>query len=153
MPKDIREILKNGQQELPQLPKNHRKRFEDRLEQLHKPKRKSYFFLKIAASIIAISSIAYFSLKERITTNFENEPIQKISSLSSISPEMQKVERYYLTAINYEIASIEITPNNKVMLDNYLDKIGKLDEDYKRLNNELSKKGITEKIINSLLTN
>ena len=153
MPNDIRDLLKNRQQGRKELSKNHRKRFEDKLQQLHTSKKKNYVLMKVAAAITLLIGIGYFSMQTNSTTQIEEIPVFKITSLGSISPEMQKVESYYLTAINYEIASLEMTPENKIMLDTYLDKIGKLDEDYKRLNKELSEKGINEKIINSLITN
>ncbi len=153
MPKDIRGILKEAQTNSKELKENHRLRFEQRLQQLHEPKKKNYFFLKVAASLVVLLSIGYFSFFNK-PTDIEQQIVEpRITNLSSISPEMQKVESYYLAAINYEIVSLEITPENKEVLDNYLSKIGKLTEDYKRLNNELSEKGINEKTINSLITN
>jgi hypothetical protein len=153
MPKDIREILKEAQKNPKELKENHRQRFEQRLQQLHKPKKKNYFFLKVAASLVMLLSIGYFSFFNK-PVNVEQQIVEpKITSLSSVSPEMQKIENYYLAAINYEISSLEETPENKKILEDYLDKIGKLDADYKRLNNELSEKGINEKTINNLITN
>ncbi len=151
MPKDIREILKNRQQKHVTLPKGHKKRFEDKLQQLHKPKK--YYLLKIAAAIMLLASVGYFSSKIASVSPSKQIETPTITGLSSISPEMQKVESYYLTAINYEIAGIEVTPQNKALLDNYLDKIEKLDKDYKRLNKELSINGINEKTVNALVTN
>ena len=154
MPKDIRDILKDAEHNQLELPKNHRMRFENRLEQMHIPKKKNYFFLKIAASLTLLVSFGYFAFNTNTTTPQVEEILEsKITNLSSISPEMKQIENYYLTAINYEIASLELIPENQEILDDYLEKIGKLDADYKRLNKELSEKGINEKTINSLITN
>ncbi len=153
MPKDIREILKEAQTNSKELKENHRQRFEQRLQQLHKPKKKNYFFLKMAASMAVLLSIGYFSFFNK-PVDIEQQIVEpKITNLSSISPEMKQIEDYYLTAINYEMASLEETPENKKILEDYLDKIGKLDADYKRLNEELTEKGINEKTINNLITN
>jgi len=153
MPKDIREILKEAQTNSKELKESHRQRFEQRLQQLQKPKKNNYLFLKIAASITVILSIGYVSFFNKLADIEQqfNEP--KITDLSSISPEMKQIEDYYLTAINYEISSLEITTENQEILDDYLEKIGKLTDDYQRLNTELSDKGINEKIINALITN
>ena len=155
MPKDLRDIIKDAEHNELELPKDHRKRFEDRLSELHKPeKRSNFFFLKIAASLVLLVSLGYFVLNiNPTTTQIEETPEIKFASLGSISPEMEKVENYYLTAINYELASLEKTPENQKLLDDYLEKIGKLDEDYKRLNKELTENGINEKTINALITN
>jgi len=153
MPKDIRDILKEAQSSK-ELKANHRARFEERLEQMHTPKKTTnFFFLKIAATVLVLVSVGYFALK---TNSVEvDQPVNtaKIVNLSSVSPEMKQIEDYYTGAINYEIASLEITPENQAILDDYLDKIGKLDEDYKRLNKELSEKGINEKTVNAMITN
>lgn len=154
MPKDIRDILKKAQGSR-ELKENHRLRFEKRLHQLNKPKKKSnLFFLKIAASIMLVATIGYFSFNTNSNT-IEEQPIAatNITSLSDVSPELKQIENYYLTAINFEIASLEITPENQIILDDYLDKIGKLTDDYKRLNEEFSEKEINEKTINAMITN
>lgn len=157
MPKDMREIVRDAEQDQLELLKGHRERFEDRLTQLHTPKKNgSFFFLKIAASLILLVSLGYFAFTNSTvngTTETEELPELKFTSLSSVSPEMQKVENYYMSAINYELASLEKTPENQKLLDDYLEKIGKLDEDYKRLNKELAAKGVNEKTINALITN
>lgn len=154
MPKDLRDIIKEAQQKELNMPENHRQRFEDRLEVLNKPKkRNTFFFLKIAASLLVLVGLGYAVLGNNSQTQLEELPQEEITSLGSISPEMQKVENYYITAINYELASLEQTPENKELLDTYLDKVGKLSKDYKRLTKELSESGLQEKTINALITN
>ncbi|NNC69673.1 MAG: hypothetical protein HKN90_02505 [Flavobacteriaceae bacterium] len=156
MPKDVREILKNAEQHHLELPKDHRERFEDRLKQLHE-RNTSYrfFFLKIAAAVLVLVSFVYYAFSNDTsgTESASGLPELKYTSLSSVSPEMEKVENYYINAINYELASLEKTPENQQLLDDYLDKIGKLDDDYNRLNTDLAEKGINEKTINALITN
>ena len=155
MPKDLRDIVNEAKQTQLQIPENHRNRFEDKLEGLHKSKRKNnFFFLKIAASVVLLISLGYYVINSKDISDPINENSKlEITSLGSISPEMQKVENYYLTAINYELASLEPSEENRQMVDNYLDKIGKLDADRKRLNKELSENGLKEKTVNALITN
>lgn len=154
MPKDIRDILKEAKGSK-ELKENHRLRFEQRLKQLNKSKKKTnFFFIKVAASIMLVATIGYFLLPTNpIDVESQTITAAKITSLSSVSPEMKQIEDYYITAINYELSSIEIAQENQEILDDYLDKIGKLTDDYQRLNTELSKKGINEKTINALITN
>ena len=155
MPKDIRQILKEADSQY-ELPKDHRKRFENRLGTLPSNKKKSnFFFLKIAASLLVLVSLGYYFFNTEAPTGTitTEAPGLKFTSLGSVSPEMKKVENYYQTAINYELAGLEETPENKELLDDYLEKIGKLDNDYQRLNKELAEKGINEKTINALITN
>ncbi len=155
MPKDLREILKEAQNSR-ELQANHRDRFENRLQKLHTTKKgSSFFFLKIAASIVVVLGLSYgiFNLGNENEVIGDPDETTNTISLSSVSPEMKQIEDYYVAAINYEIASLEITPENQVVLDDYLEKIGKLADDYIRLNTELSTKGINEKTINALITN
>ena len=153
MPRDIRDILKEGSANSKELNRGHRARFEERLVQLQQPKNKNFSFLKIAASILLLFSVGYFALHSNEVK--ESTPINmtEATSLSTISPEMKQIENYYVAAINYEIASLEISDENQVILDEYLGKIGKLTEDYQRLNTELIKNGVNERTVNALITN
>lgn len=154
MRKDLREILKNEQMKTEALSENHRRNFEAKLQkELHASKHKSNQFLKIAASFLIIvglgSSIFYFS-----TGNVaDNVETAKIESLGSISPELKKIENYYLASIHTEISNLQQTPENKELLDGYLEKIGELFGEYKILTNELNNEGLNEKTINALIDN
>ncbi len=152
MPRDIRDILKEAPRSK-ELKEDHRARFEKRLHQIHTVKKSNFFFLKIAASIVLLVSLGYAIFNS--SSIVIDQPIEEdtIVDLNSVSPEMKQIEDYYLAAINYEIASLEITPENQEILDNYLDKIGKLTDDYIRLNKEISKNGINEKTVNAMITN
>ena len=120
MPKDLREMLRNEQIGTSDLSKNHRKNFESRLQkELHPSKKKRYQFLRIAASFLIVvglgSSIFFFS------TNSVEDTVEtaKIESLGSISPELQKIENYYLASIQVELSNLEETPENKELLDSF----------------------------------
>lgn len=153
MPKDIRDILKETQSSRA-LKDNHRARFEERLQQLHTTKKSNFFFFtKIAASIVLIVGLGYFIFNSNPDGSVQPNEETEIVDLKSVSPEMKQIESYYLAAINYEIASLENTPENQAILDDYLDKIGKLTDDYTRLNKEVSLHGINEKTVNAMITN
>jgi len=151
MPKDIREILKEESNDSLKLSSNHRERFEDRLVQLHRPKMKNYRFLKIAATVALLLSLGYFFIPKDTIQQTDGD--EKVVDLGSVSPEMKQIENYYLTAINYEMANLEPTPESKIVLDTYLKKINELTEQYKQLSKNLTEKEINEKTINALITN
>lgn len=154
MPKDIRDILKENSGRGLELSKDHRVNFEERLQKLNKPKVRNYFFLKIAASILIIVSIGYMAIIHQPTDGIKNSSQNSsIVDLGTVSPEMKQIENYYLTAINYEMASLEVNPEAKEILDQYLEKISELTKAYKQLNIDLSQEGINEKTINALITN
>lgn len=157
MPKDLRKMLQNEQLETmgtSKLSRNHRKNFEAKLQkELYTSKQKSNQFLKIAASFLVIvglgSSIFYYSTGSDTTTS----ETAKIESLGSISPELKKIEDYYLASIYTEISNLKETPENKELLNGYLEKIGELTKEYKVLTEELNNEGLNEKSINALIDN
>ena len=154
MSKDLREMFKNEPRISDELSKNHRKKFENKLfSEMHSKKRKNNQFLRVAASFLVIiglgSSLFYFS-NDTVTP-----PVQtaKIENLGSISPELKKIENYYLASIQTEISDLKKTPENKELLDGYLEKIGELTSDYKNLTEELNTEGLNEKTINAHIDN
>jgi hypothetical protein len=154
MPKDLRELFKNEPMQSSELSKKHRKNFETKLQkELHRSKNNYNQFLKIAASFLIVvglgSSLFYFSNN----TLEETPEVAKIESLGSISPELKNIENYYLASINTEISNLHKNPENKVLLDGYLEKIGELTQEYKILTNELNTEGVNEKTINALIDN
>ena len=155
MPKDIRDVLRNESVGTGKPSKNHRSTFEAKLQkELHSKKMGSYHFLKIAASFLVIvslgGSIFYFSNNTVVEQPTE---VAKIESLGSISPELKTIENYYLASIQAEISTLEETPENKELLDGYLEKLGELTTDYKVLTQELNNEGLNEKTINALIEN
>lgn len=153
MPKDIRDILKENSGKSLELSKDHRSKFQERLDRMHSPKIRNYYFLKIAAALSLIVSIGYFLLNKSTDYTIHRSDETSNVDLASVSPEMKQIENYYLTAINYEMASLEVNPEDKEVLDKYLEKISDLTKAYKQLNTELLEEGINEQTINALITN
>jgi len=154
MPKDLRELLKNEPMQTTRLSKKHRNTFEAKLQkELHSVKKDNSQFLRIAASFLVVvglgSSIFYFSNNTVQNTT----KTAKIESLGSISPELKNIENYYLASINTEISNLQENPENKELLDGYLEKIGELTSEYKLLTKELNTEGLNEKTINALIDN
>ncbi len=143
-----------------ELPVNHREIFKKRLEEeMHENSKSRFQFLKIAASIVIIMSlgiIAYqfdYSGNSQEITQTEGEPEKKINSMADISPDLKKVEDYYLTHINYQIAKLKITDENREFLEAYFVELGKLQTAYNRSIAELNSDEISEETINSLIDN
>ncbi len=155
MPKDIRNLAKDFQHQSVELSDNHEDKFLKKLQEEMPSKKKSYRWIYVAASIIILLSfgIKFYPDINSVDPNPKKNTIEQVVNLGDISPEMQKIENYYLTAINYEIASLEVTPENKALLDEYFERISKLDADYKRLNQKLKKEGVNNETINALITN
>ena len=158
MSRDLRNFLRDQRSGDGKLSKNHRKNFEARLhKELHSKRASKYQFLRIAASLLIIvglgSSLFYFSSGTDLKTETAQVTTPKIENLGSISPELKKIENYYLASIQTEIASLEETPENKELLDGYLEKLGELTVEYKILTEELNTDGLNDKTINALIGN
>lgn len=155
MTKDLRDLVKNFDETPIELSSDHAQKFEKKLEKMYATSRNTnFFFIKIAASLLFLVGIGYMIVSTNHNKNegFVEQEAELIS-LSSISPEMQKIENYYQTAIHFELASLQPNKDNTALIDSYLDKIGKLDRDYQRLNKELISKGIDTTTISKLVTN
>ena len=151
MPKDLREIIKSDLTRSIDLSSDHREKFERKLRGMKKPKRYNYYFLKIAATIVLFASLGYFFLpKDSVQPNLND--VETVN-IGSISPEMKQIENYYLTAINYEMASLEPSEENRDILDTYLKKIDELTNEYRQLSVDLTEKEINEQTVNALITN
>ena len=150
MLKDIKEIIKENEGEKLEMLSNHRQRFENRLQKQQPKKRKNYLFLKIAASILILISAGYFLIGNN---DLQPDVIDEKIDLAAISPELKQIENNYETAINYELLGIEVTDNNKEILDSYLEKVSVLSDDYKVLSKKLITDDINENIVNALINN
>jgi len=160
MQQDIKKMMTDYKEENRALSSNHSQKFEKLLMQkMHreKPKKKHYTWLSIAASVVLLISLAIkFCPTHNITPNLtgtEIESAQKEISLGSISPEFNTIETYYTNSINLTISELEITENNKEVLEGYLNKIAELTQEYKSLTKELNTKGVNDATIDALMSN
>ena len=160
MAQDIRKLFKEESKVTNQkMPKGHEARFLEKLEnELPEQSSRSLFsFLNIAASIVILIGMSFGAYK------FFNQPIEvetptevvetSPSPLSDISPELKKVEDYYLANINLELSEMKVTPENKEMFDGYLNQLEELNKEYTVLSNELTESGPTERTVNALIDN
>jgi hypothetical protein len=156
---DIRNKIKKEKM-MRELPNNHRNSFEQRLtNELHQKSGNYFTFLKIAASFLILLSLGVIgyqffksdAAQEIVLT--EDKPAKKINSMADISPNLKKIEEYYLTHINYQFSKIKITDENRAFLDSYFIQLGKLQEDYNNSIAEINSEEISEETINALIEN
>ncbi len=158
MAQDIRKLFKEepkvGNQK---MPKGHEARFLEKLDR-ELPKQSSrplFSFLNIAASVVILIGLSFGAYK------YFNQPVEietpaevvKTSPLGEISPQLKKVEDYYLANINLELSEMKVTSENKEMFDGYLSQLEELNNEYNVLSNELITSGPTERTINALIDN
>ena len=174
MAQDIRKMLQEDRTLPSKPPKGHQKRFEERLEKAFPQEKqennsnRNFFFLKIAAVLIVAMGVGfiYFNQSNEFSgsqvtdapvevepENTEEVPVTKEYQLSDESPEFRKIENFYLASLNMELAKLEVNEDNKALVDSFMKQLAGLDEEYKRLNAEISETGLTESSVEALISN
>ncbi len=171
MAQDLRDLFKEERNKVkqPDMLKGHAQRFENLLEQrLPKEEKKTsdpkFFFLKIAAVLVVAISIGWFLFQsgqnsvESAVVNTQQTPKNQATEennvyLSDISPEFKQIEDYYLASINAELSQLTVTPENKELIDSFMNQLEQLDKEYQRLNAEIKENGIDEQTVSALINN
>lgn len=165
MAQDIRKMLQGHTDESPKLSKDHEARFEDRLAEAFPQEKPNtiFFYMKIAAVGILLLSIGFFGYQQLsnqdgvdtiiadTTENTEKNANQ--FTLGDISPDLKKVEDFYMNGINVQLASLQIDDENKELIDGYLERLAELDTEYTKLNNEMNVNGPSEETVTALIDN
>lgn len=163
MAQDLRKLFKkeNKKDEFV-MNEGHEKRFMDLLEkELPKKRKSSFFILKIAAAILVLVSVSTFiyinGKEEKIKTTIvdKDHGVEDKTgiSLGDLSPDLKKVENYYVANINLELSKLNISGDNKELVDNYMERLTELNIEYKNLNEELNKIGPNDQTIAALIKN
>ena len=163
MEQDLREMFNKEKREQKFTINNgHEERFLEKLQQsLPEDKKPNRAWMKVAASIIVILSVGvgYFLLNENSiikNTVVGNDPInekQTEFTFGDLSPDLKKVENYYVANINLELAKLEVSPDTKDLIDGYMEQLNNLNLEYKTLNAELKELGPNEQTITALIEN
>ncbi|HBS11170.1 MAG TPA: hypothetical protein DEO36_01315 [Flavobacteriaceae bacterium] len=135
-----------------ELPSNHREIFEQRLKkELYQKRKRNYWVLKVAATTALLLSLGYYY--NSTSSIVEPYKTEESITLGSLSPELEQIESYYTNAIVYELSQLEISKENKPILDKYFDRLGELTSQYKNESAQLDIDKISEKSINALIDN
>ena len=166
MAQDLRKLFKEQREnEKFSMKKGHEGRFLEKLEE-ELPLRKktsSYQWLKIAASIVIVLGISgYFFLQNEQSDDEPNVTVvnrsdktttKKTISFGDLSPELKKVEDYYVANINYELSKLEVSEENKEVVDGFLSRLDELNIEYQELNKELNDIGPNDQTIEAAINN
>ena len=166
MAQDLRELFaKERKENKYPMKEGHEARFLSKLEEEIPVKKKSgsFIWLRIAASIMVILGLGiyFFSVSDGVDVDsnpkvVENETSeQQINtiSLGDLSPDLKKIESYYVTNISLELSDLEFTGDNKGVIDGYMERLGELDKEYGRLNTDLNEFGPNDQTIEALIKN
>lgn len=176
MAQDIRKMFEQARENTsPQLPEGHEDRFLQKLEaQLpqKKKRRLSLVWLQTAAASLLLIIMGWGgyqvwkSSPAKVvdgTAIVESDPKTNISpstsaekpllTLSNISPDLKKVETYFISSINVALANLDVTEDEQEMVDAYLVKVRELGKEYDNLNQELNTIGVNDMTITALIEN
>ncbi len=170
MARDLRKLFaKEREEKTYSMKKGHEARFLSKLDEKmpteEPPKEKKGYtvWLQIAASVVVALGLTfyYFSSQEGevndaekqiVETEKSGEEYQGIS-LGDLSPDLKKVENYYLTNINLQLSDLEMDSSNKEVMDSFMGRLAELDTEYHRLNKELNDMGPNDQTIGALVKN
>ncbi|WP_452224224.1 hypothetical protein [Lacinutrix chionoecetis] len=160
MAKDIRKLLEEDNKlVVDSMPQGHESRFLNKLDKALPVKKKQQFhWWSIAASVVLLIGLGfggyhYFKPEQAIEVVETNETDVKTKTIGDISPDLKKVEDYYLANINLELSKVKLTPENKDLFDGYVKQLDALKAEYKRLNIELTNEGPNELTVDALISN
>ncbi|MEO9894714.1 hypothetical protein [Aurantibacter sp.] len=163
MSKDLRKLFEEDNTNSENLiSPGHTERFLERLEkELPQPKKSHFVLWKVAATILIVLGISIFYInkneviisKDAVVEKSKRISKSKTFSLGDLSPDLKKVEDYYVSTINFELSKIELNKSNKDLIDSYLEQIEVLDKEYARLNIELNEVGPNDQTISALIEN
>jgi hypothetical protein len=164
MGQDLRKLFEKERENRKfQLKEGHEARFLARLEHdLQKAPKRGITFYKMAASVAILVGLGWYTYTHYINQDPLNTTVIKTKeaaptglgiSLGDLSPDLRKVENYYVANINLALSKLEVSDENKNMVDDYMDRLADLDTEYKRLNVELNQIGPNDQTISALIKN
>ena len=165
MSQDLRELFKEEREKELTMPAGHEARFEKRLDISRRTgKSRSYLWIGLAASLIALLGLTLWL--QNGTSTFTETPgealVEQASdtvtntggiSLGDLSPDLEKLENYYTASINLELASLDISEDNRELANEFILRLGELNTEYQQLSEELNRIGPNEQTIGAMIKN
>lgn len=164
MAQDLRDLFKDEREKEYQLKAGHEDRFAALLDE-RLPQRVSVWqgrYWAAAAVVLLLVTGTIFWLSEQqggepqtpaVVESGQKAETTVPISLGDLSPDLRRVEQYYVTNINLELSNLQISDNNKAMVDGFMEQLASLDEEYKSLQQELSEMGPNDQTISALIKN
>ncbi len=163
MAQDLRERFKQEREvKMYRMKKGHENRFVNRLEvELPCEKKHNYLWLKIAACIAVVTGIVVYNYNSsfmdtpQVTTviDLNRADVKEEISLGDLSPDLKKVEHYYVANINMALSKLQVSKENKGLVDSFMNQLADLNMEYERLNTELNQIGPNDQTITALIEN
>ncbi|MFP4845609.1 hypothetical protein [Winogradskyella sp. PE311] len=162
MAQDLRNLFEEDEkgQDM-KMSDGHDARFFDKLEEQLPIQKKSrqFSFLNIAASVVVLLGLSYgafqfFKTPSKVVPETQElVDTTELKTIGDFSPELKKVEDYYLASINLELSKVQLTPENKELFDGYVLRLKELNEEYEKLTIELNENGPNAETLDALIDN
>jgi len=122
----------------------HLERFERKLNQQKKGVKTSWKWLSVAASAVLV--LGFF-----LGSNHQKSQLD----LADVSPKMEEVQTYFVSTITQELKTLEQNRNlnTESIIENALEELENLQEEYNDFVKELTKNGKQREIINAMIRN
>ena len=163
MSQDLRKLFEEERERRFKMKDGHEERFEALLDKsFPKRKKNSFQIWSIAASILILLGAAIYFLTlpgpeipENTTIVNQNNQEQSAGeiSLGDLSPDLRQLENYYLANINLELSQLQVSSENKLLVDNYMEQLAELNTEYSALIKELNNVGPNDQTITALIQN
>jgi hypothetical protein len=160
MGQDLRELFNSERAaNLDSLNEGHILRFEEKLDMAMPITKKRSGQWKIAASILVLCSLGLAGYLQFVINDSATPTMLKTSkegssfSLGDLSPDLKKVESYYVANINLEFSKLEVSEDNKGVVDSFMDRLSELNDEYEALTLELNEMGPNDQTISALIEN
>lgn len=158
MGQDLKNLFNKDTEEQIKMSEGHEARFLQKLDKAipQGSKGSGFSFLNIAAGITVLLGLSYgaYQFFQVSSTGTEEKPVvTNLKTLGDVSPDLKRVEDYYLASINLELSKVQLTPENKELFDGYVARLKELNEEYDNLTIELNENGPNEETLNALIDN
>ncbi|MDH3698855.1 MAG: hypothetical protein OEQ81_09330 [Flavobacteriaceae bacterium] len=164
MAQDLRKLFeeKRGKLSGEPMKEGHEERFLDKLEDAYPTKTRSLWpVLRIAASVAVLILAGIWIWNGSSTGEITNTQVvdsqsntdQQQITIGDLSPDLKKVEDYYMANISLELAQLDLTGEKRSVAEGFITQLGELDSEYSKLNAELNEVGPNDQTISALIRN
>ncbi len=163
MKQDLRKLFETERDKKYRLKEGHEARFMERLDRELPPEQNNsrIWIFSIAATVLVLVSVGAFLFitqqnpipSDNPVVDTQRQTTEGTISLGDLSPDLEKVENYYLANINLELSKLEVSSDNKELVDSYMEQLAELNREYDQLNKELNTFGPNDQTISALIKN
>ena len=147
---EFEEFFESANFDIEEPQTDHRDKFARKLEKSKKSGKAESNSGKIWIGLLSIAAV--LALVLLLSNNFHQG---NQSDLASISPEMKQTQQFYSGLIEKELIALnaEATPETQAIIKDALQQLKKLENRYKRMENDLLESGNDKRVINAMIQN